>query len=280
MKKNSIYIWFIVPSIILIGFAIIYPFISGVKIAFTDWDGISKSYNYIGFDNFIRMFRDQNLKKSIGFTLAYGVVGTLLFNLVSLGLAVLLSQEFKGVNFCKTVFFIPMALSPVLAAFIFQFIDSKLYAGHLAETSLLGRPETVLIGIVIVAIWNGVGSDIMVYLAGLTNISTDYYEAAEIDGASGWQRFKFITLPLLGPSFTICITLNLTSCLREFATVMAATDGGPANSSQTVAIFLYRNLFTYQKAGYGQAIAISFMVILLVIGISLKNFFRSREVEM
>ena len=135
-------------------------------------------------------------------------------------------------------------------------------------------------GIILIALWNAVGSNIMIYTAGLTNIPSDYYEASAIDGASGWKQFRYITLPLLGPSFTMCITLTLTSSLREFATVMAATGGGPAKSSETISLFIYSNLFSYQKAGYGQAVAIVFMIVLVILGTGLSKFFRGREVEM
>ena len=282
LKKDGIYYAFLIPSVILFVFAFLYPFVTGVNIAFTDWDGISAEYNYIGLKNFFDIFKDTTIRKAIANTLIFAVGYTAINNVLALGLAVLLNQKFKGQNFCKTVFFIPMALSAVLASFLWTFIDSKIYATFLSPSgrSILGNPSTVLLGIIILGLWNAIGSNIMIYIAGLTNIPADYYEAAAIDGASGWKRFRYIILPLLGPSFTMCITLTLTSSLREFATVMAATGGGPANSSETVAIFIYKNLFQYYKAGYGQAVAIIFMVLLMVIGISLQRFFRSKEVEM
>lgn len=172
-----------------------------------------------------------------------------------------------------------MALSQVLAAFVWSFIDKNIIADALGTNSLLGSPKTVIIGIVIIALWNQVGSNLMIYIAGIANISKDYYEAAEIDGAGNWQTFRYIMVPMLGPSFTMCIVLTLTTALREFGTVMAATGGGPAKSSQTVAIFIYQNLFTYQKAGYGQAVGIVFMIILVILGTTLNRFFRNREVE-
>ncbi len=280
-KKNSvIYFMFIVPSLLLIIFTIVYPFISGINIAFTDWDGISKTYNYIGIKNFINLFSDKSIGRSIRNTLVFAVGYTVINNILALALAVFLMKKMVGRNMIKTIFFIPMALSPVLAAFVWSFIDRNIIANLLGTKSLLGSPKTVIIGIIIIAFWNAVGSNLMIYIAGLTNISKDYYEAAKIDGAGERTTFRYIMVPLLGPSFTMCIVLTLTSSLREFATVMAATGGGPAKSSETVAIFIYRNLFSYQKAGYGQAVAIIFMVILVALGTTLNRFFRSREVEM
>lgn len=280
MKKSNSYGWFLLPSIVLFVFTVAFPFFSGLYIAFTDWDGISKAYQFVGLTNFISMFQDKNIFSSIKVTLLFALGYTVTNNVLALILAVILNQKFKGRNFFKTIFFIPMALSAVLAAFVWGFIDRNILSGTLLSHSLLGSPGTVLIGIIMIALWNGIGSNIMIYMAGLTNIPGDYYEAADIDGANGWKRFRYITLPLLGPSFTMCITLTLTSALREFGTTMAATGGGPARSSEMLSILIYKNLFSYQKAGYGQAVALVFMMILMVIGIGLTRFFRSKEVEM
>lgn len=280
MKKSKSYCWFLLPSIVLFVFTVAFPFFSGLYIAFTDWDGISRTYQFVGLANFVSMLQDKNIFSSIRVTLLFALGYTIFNNVLALILAVILNQKFRGRNFFKTIFFIPMALSAVLAAFVWGFIDRNILSGTLLSHSLLGSPGTVLIGIIIIALWNGIGSNIMIYMAGLTNIPGDYYEAADIDGANGWKRFRYITLPLLGPSFTMCITLTLTSALREFGTTMAATGGGPARSSEMLSILIYKNLFSYQKAGYGQAIALVFMVILMVIGIGLTRFFRSKEVEM
>lgn len=273
------YAWFLIPSIILFAFTTLYPFLSGIRIGFTDWDGISKVSNFVGLKNFADMFHDKNILKSIRVTLLFAVGYTVLNNILAIFLAVVLQKKFRGNGFFKTIFFIPMALSPVLAAFVWGFIDRNLLS-EIFGKSLLGSPKTVIIGIIIIALWSGIGSNIMVYIAGLSNISTDYYEAASIDGATPWQQFKSITLPLLGPSFTTCITLTLTSALREFGITMSATGGGPARSSEMISIFIYKNLFSYRKAGYGQAVSLVFMIILVVIGVGLTRFFRSKEVEM
>lgn len=280
-KKRNVWVYFafLVPSLILFIFTMVYPFLSGIHLAFTDWDGISRTYNYVGLKNFINLFQDESILGSIKNTLVFAILYTTFNNVLALTLAVFLSKKIRGKNMLKTIFFVPMALSQVLAAFVWSFIDKKIIADALNTNSLLGSPKTVIIGIVIIALWNQVGSNLMIYIAGIANISKDYYEAAEIDGAGEWQTFRYIMVPMLGPSFTMCVVLTLTSALREFGTVMAATGGGPAKSSQTVAIFIYQNLFTYQKAGYGQAVGIVFMIILVVLGTTLNRFFRNREVE-
>lgn len=279
MKNAKGYFWFLLPSVVLFLFTVAIPFFSGLHIAFTNWDGISKNYDYVGVQNFVRMFQDKNIIASIKATLLFAVGYTALNNVLALLLAILLNQKFRGKNAVKTIFFVPMALSAVLAAFVWGFIDRNILSDIVGH-SLLGSPGTVISGIIIIALWSGIGSNIMIYMAGLTNVPGDYYEAASIDGATGWKKFQHITLPLLGPSFTMCVTLTLTSALREFGITMSATGGGPARSSEMISIFIYRNLFSYQKAGYGQAVALTFMVLLMVLGVGLTRFFRSKEVEL
>ncbi|WP_373218262.1 carbohydrate ABC transporter permease [Ruminococcus sp. 5_1_39BFAA] len=277
-RKEMGYFIFLIPSVILFTFCVIYPFLSGIQLAFTDWDGISRTYNFVGLDNFVRMLGDKNVLQPIKTTVIYGVGVTAANNILALFLAVTLSKKLKGKAFFKTSFFIPLAISAVLASFVWKYIDSNMLSAILGR-SLLGRRETVLLGIIIISLWNNLGSNVMIYMAGIAGISRDYEEAAMIDGANTWQRFCNVTIPMLMPSFTICITLTLTSSLREFGTVLAATGGGPAGSSQTVAILIYDYMFKYSRAGYAQAISLVFMVFLVIIGLALTKFFRSKEVE-
>lgn len=278
LKRDMSYFVFLIPSLALFIFCVVYPFISGISLAFTDWDGISRTYHYVGFDNFVKLLSDKNVVQPIKTTVIYGVGVTALNNVLALFLAVTLSKKIKGRSFFKTSFFVPLAISAVLASFVWKYIDSNMLSSIFGN-SLMGRRETVLLGIIIISLWNNLGSNVMIYMAGITGISKDYEEAAMIDGANARQRFFHVTVPMLMPSFTICITLTLTSSLREFGTVLAATGGGPAGSSQTVAILIYDYMFKYSRAGYAQAISLVFMVFLVIIGLVLTKFFRSKEIE-
>lgn len=279
MKSKKSYLLFALPSALLFTFAIVIPFIMGINIAFTDWDGISQTYHYNGLTNFKTFFTDKSVLQPIKNTFIYGIGYTALNNLLSLVLALLLNKWIKGSKILKTVFFIPMVLSSVLAAFVWGFIYKDVFSAVFGINSLLGNPSTVIPGIIIIALWNAVGSNLIIYMAGLDNIPDMYYEASAIDGATLWQQFRYVTLPMLIPTFTICITLTFTTALREFGTVMAATGGGPAGSSETLAIYIYKNLFSFQKAGYGQAVSFVFMIMLALIGTLMLRFFRKREVE-
>ena len=120
----------------------------------------------------------------------------------------------------------------------------------------------------------------LIYLSGLKSIPTELYEVARIDGASRFSIFRKITLPLLTPSFTVCITMSITSWLREFAMAFSATQGGPGGASRTIAMYIFNNLYNYNKAGYGEAIALTFAVFLAIVGTMVSRFFRKREVEL
>ncbi len=119
----------------------------------------------------------------------------------------------------------------------------------------------------------------LVYLSGLKNIPLDLYEAAVMDGASVIQKFRYITLPMLTPSFTVCVTLALTNFMKTFALPLASTGGGPAGASRTISIYIYENLYRYNKAGYGEAISVMFVVFLVILSTAVQSFFRKREVE-
>ena len=154
------------------------------------------------------------------------------------------------------------------------------------KTPYTPRPKShiilawVLLAIVVIGLWNSAGINVLIYTAALRNIPHELLEAAAIDGAGRWRMFRTIILPMISSSFTICITLTFTGLLKEFGTVMAATGGGPAMASSTICMYIYNCLFSYNRAGYGQAVAISFMAVLVLIGTVLTNFFRKREVEL
>ena len=278
VKTNLEYFVFMIPSLILFVFCVIYPFLSGIHLAFTDWNGIAPTYNYVGLDNFIQLFSDKQVLEPLKNTLIYGFGVTIANNIIALTLASVLSKKFRGQAFFKTIFFIPLSISVVLASFVWRYIFANLLNGITGQ-SLLGAKSTVLVGIIIISLWTNLGSNTMIYIAGLAGIPKDYEEAAMIDGAGLLQRFRYITIPMLMPSFSICITLTLTSSLREFGLVLAATGGGPAGSSETFALLIYNYMFKYSRAGYAQAVSLVFMVVLVAIGLLLNRYFRNREVE-
>ena len=233
------------------------------------------------------MFRDKRILTPMFNSLKFALLGTVGNNVVALSTALLvnsrtLSNSCRGAfsRIGRLIFFVPVCFSAILTAFVWGYIYSKIFPALFGIKSMLGQKNTVIPAIVLMAIWNSQGINMLIYYSGLKAIPQEVYEAAIVDGASAWYKFVHVTLPLLAPSFTVCVTLSLTGWLREFATTLAATGGGPSNYSQTMAIYIYKNLFAYSKAGYGQAVAIAFAVVLIIIGQSVSAFFRSREVQM
>ena len=285
-SRNASKYVFLLPGFLVFAFAMLIPFFMGINIAFTDWNGITRDYNYVGFENFIRAFSDSRLRQPVITSLKFMLLGTTFGTLVSLGLALMVRNrliEYGRLSWCsrfaRTAFFAPVCVSAVLTAFLGKFIYGSVFSELFGVRSFLGMRDTVIPAIVALGIWNGSGINMLIYYSGLKSITGELYEAARVDGAGPIYTFFRITLPLLTPAFSVCVTLSLTSWLREFAMTLSATGGGPAGASKTITIYIYDNLYTYSKAGYGQALSLLFALFLIILGKTVSTFFRKREVE-
>jgi len=279
LKRASVKISFLAPALAFFLFAMAIPFLMGIQVSFTDWNGLSRESNFIGLDNYRKIFSNDDIVTPMKNTLYYGIMYVVGNNVLALALAIALNRTFRGRNAARLSFFIPTALSPVLTAFVFTFIYKNLFSELFGIQSLFSSTSTAMIGIVILALWHNVGINMLIYLAALSGVPKEMYEAATVDGAGAWRRFWNITVPLIVPAFTVCITLTLTAGLREFAFPLVATGGGPVRSTETMSIYIYQFLFAYNKAGYGQALAFLFMIFLLVVGFVVSRALRSKEVE-
>lgn len=278
-KRAAKYI-FLIPGLCFFAYAIVVPFFMGIHIAFTDWNGITTDYNYVGFRNFAVALGDRQLWEPVIQTLEFALYGVIGNTLISLGLALLVNNRLgKLTAAARTVFYIPCCFSAVLTAFLWKFVYKEIVTAVFGIRNPLGMPEWVILCIVAMQLWNTCGINMLVYLSGLKNIPTDLYEAAVMDGASGMQKFQYITLPLLTPAFTVCVTLALTNFMKTFALPLASTGGGPAGASRTISIYIYENLYRYNKAGYGEAVSVMFVIFLVVLSTAVQSFFRKREVE-
>lgn len=280
IKKRVINFMFVVPALAFFGFAVIFPFISGLNISMTDWNGISKDMNYVGFQNYLNIMKNADILNPIKNTVIYAILIMFVGNLISLILALAINRVFKGRSFCRTAFFLPTSISTVLAVFIWGFVFRDVFHNLFGWNSLLGSKKTVLIGVAIIKMWIDVGINMMVYLSSLTTVPKELYESVELDGANEMQKLFRITLPMIVPAFTTCITLSLTYGLKEFATPYIATSGGPGGAAETVTIYIYKHLMSYNKAGYGQAVATVFTIILVLVGAITSGLLRRKEVEL
>lgn len=280
MKKKLVDFSFLLPVLFFFGFSIIIPFISGLFISLTDWNGVSREMNFVGFRNFVHIFSNTDIIQPIKNTIAYTIIVTFLGNFISLLLALAINRKFKGRTFSRIAFFMPTSISVILAVFIWGYIFRDVFRAIFGWKSLLGQKSTVILGIAIIHMWIDVGINMLVYLSSLTTVPQELYESAELDGANSFQKFFKVTLPLIVPAFTTCVTLSLTYGLREFATPYAATQGGPAGASETIGIYIYNHLMSYNKAGYGQAVSVVFTIVLVALGALLSGALRKKEVEL
>lgn len=290
-KKNGYFDsslwWMYLPALLAVSFFIIYPFFDGIRISFTNWNGFSQSFKYIGFDQYKRMFVDPDTWLIVKNTLLYGVGSTIFQNVIGLAYALLLNQSIRMKSFARTIIYLPVIISPLIMGYIWYFffsyqggaLNDILLLFGFDQINALGNPDMNTWIIVFVNTYQFVGIAMIIYLAGLQSISKDFYEAAQIDGASSFNQFKNITLPLLVPSITINMVLNIIGGLKLFDVIIALTGGGPGNASQSMSTFMYDLYFAKQDAGYAATQGILMAVIILILSLSALLYFRSKEVE-
>lgn len=270
---------FVFPSLALFAFIVVIPLISGIKLSLTDWDGISEVKNFVGLHNFITVIHDTDLLEPIRNTFLFTILTTVLINAFGLVLAMAVTKDFRGINVIKSIIFIPLIVSLVLVSVMWMYIYSDLFTIIGWESPLINK-KTSMLGLVNMSIWREVGLAMMIYLAALKGVPSDMYEAAVIDGAGFWAKFRNVTIPFIAPAFTYCIPLWMGAGLRQYDYTYVATQGGPGHSSETIAYYIYSYLFPYYKVGYGQAVAVIFLVIAMALSYVVTSFLRKREIEL
>ena len=277
---------FLLPALILYALFMLYPFVESIYLSLTDWNGVNPDKHFIGLRNYVEMLGDSLVWTSLGHNLIWVVIGTIAPIALGLFLAVLVSSKPRGFTLFRTVYFLPHILSPVIIGIIWGWIYNPLFGllntvlGAIGLSSLqrgwLGEPELALYAVLAAAIWATVGFTFVIFLAGLQNVSVDLLEAAQLDGANAWQRFWNVTVPQLANVLTVVTTLILIGGFNVFDIVFIMTGGGPANSTELIATYTYKEAFTQNRVGYGAALAMLMTVISLVTAIV---FIRIRERE-
>ena len=269
---------FLAPSLILFLFIILVPLVRGVQYTFTNWDGLMPKLNYVGLKNYITVIHDKDLIQPICNTILFTLVTVVAINVIGLAVAMAVNKEFKGVNIIKSIIFIPLVVSLVLVSQMWMYVYSDFFS-LLGWKSPLIDKKTSMLGLCIMSIWRESGLAMMIYLAGLKNIPTEINEAAIIDGANFWQRFRNVTVPFLAPAFTYCIPLWLAAGLRMYVYSFVATSGGPQHSTETMAYYIYSYLFPYNKVGYGQTVAVLYLIVCIILSNVVTRTLRKREFE-
>ncbi len=280
---------FISPALVFYLLFIIVPTVGSLYYSFTSWDGINPNVNFIGLANYKEIVTSARFGNALKNTVVLTVFMSLFENAIALALAILVDRVFKLKNIFRSLFYIPVLISGIVSGFIwkvmynysFGVINAMLKSVGL-ETLMqdwLGNTHLTLIMIGIVLVWKGAGYYMIIYLASLQSISSDILEAAEIDGASAWHKFTKITLPLISGAFTINFTLSLINGLKVFDQINVMTDGGPGFTSETLVYLLYKVGFNEGRQGFGTAVGVVLLVIILVLNTLQQKFLRKREVQ-
>ncbi len=282
-KANALY----VPALVLFVGLVVYPFLDGIRISFTNWNGYSQDYSFIGAQNLTRLVDDENVRTAFWNTLLYGFGSTLLQQVVGLGCAVLLDKPFRGRTVARTILYLPVLVSAVIMAYMWSYLFE--YDGALNDVvKLVGGGQVLWLssGNLAVAVLIAVntlqymGVSMVIYMAGLQSIPGAYHEAAELDGATRWQLFRHVTVPLLYPAFVTSITVNLIGGLKLFDIIRALTNGGPGYKTHSLSTLIYSSYFESQLAGFASAIGLLLFVTVLFCALAVQAVFRRVEVTL
>ena len=271
---------FVLPTFaaFLIGF--VWPFIWGIYLSFCKFTTVG-NVKFVGLANYKNIFIDNTFTHAFGFSVLFTIVSSLLINLLAFMVALLLTRGIKGTNIFRTVFFMPNLIGGIVLGYIWQTILN-------GALSAMGQPLLQLSekngfwGMIILLCWQQIGYMMIIYIAGLNNVSPDYIEAAKIDGATDFQTLIKIKIPMIMPSITICTFLTLTNGFKMFDQNISLTAGEPAKNSQLLALNIYDTFYARsgpQWKGIGQAKAVVFFLVVVIISLIQLKFTRSKEVQ-
>lgn len=280
--------WFYVPAVILMLAFIAYPLCNAIYLSFFNWNGYSVNKEFIGVQNYVSMFKDKVFLSSLRNTLIYGFGCTIFQQVIGLTLALFLNTKFKGRGIIRTVIYMPAMVSGLVMGYIMYFFFQ--YKGGVVNDILgflglsgydwLGNGSSAIAVIVFINTWQFVGVSMVIYLAGIQGVSQSYIEAATVDGANAWERFRYIILPLLIPALSSSVIYNLIGGLKLYDVIIALTDGGPAKKTHSLATYIANRYFDAERAGYAAAIGVFSFIMIMIISMIVNGFFRRKEVEM
>ena len=291
LMKSRSYLPLIMPAVLIYSVFLITPFFMSIWYAFTNWDGLNQSYDFVGFDNFRRaIFSDSRVIRAFMNTLRYCLIVCVIQNAIGLGLSLLFDRKFFGRTFAKAIFFLPNIFNGLIVCFVWAYMYNPSFGilkqffsfiglEELASVVWLGDANYVILGISFTIIWQFAGTSMILYLAGLQSISTEIYEAAHIDGAGAFQRMRRITIPLLAPAFTINIVYSFIGTMKIFDYIVILTRGGPGDASQSISTLLYDMAFGRSRFGYAAALGVLLFIIIATVSVALTFLLRRREVE-
>ena len=268
---------FVLPTLIAFSFAFIIPFVMGVYLSFCKFKTITNA-QFVGLDNYIKIFADKDFVNAFGFTLKFSVVSIVTINVFAFILALALTRKIKGTNLFRTVFFMPNLIGGIILGYIWQQMINAVLLKY--ETTLVANPTYGFWGLIILMNWQMIGYMMIIYVAGLQNVPTDLIEAAEIDGATSLQTLFKVKIPMVMPSITICLFLTVSNSFKLFDQNLALTAGAPSKKTAMLALDIYNTFYGRSGfAGVGQAKAVLFFIVVAVIALGQLVLTRRKEVE-
>lgn len=291
MKQNTLsykikqYLMFAGPGTILFFCVVIVPFIYGVYLTFTSWDGVSANKPWVGLSNYAAAFSDKDYWAALGRTAIYSVFAVVLINVLAFFLAYLVTSGVKGQNFFRSGFFVPNLIGGIVLGYVWKFVFNRAFvalgsaiAGGTAP-SILSTPNGAMLALIIVSVWQYAGYMMLIYVAGFMSVSEDVKEASSIDGCTASQTMWSVTVPLMRASFVQCLFLSITRCFVVYDVNLSLTKGEPFGSSVMAAMHVYNQAFTYKNYGLGQAEALILFVVCAIVGVTQVMIGKKGEVE-
>lgn len=286
-KRRYVMYTFMIPALFMLCFFVVRPFCETAYISLCSWNGYSSKKVFVGLMNYMSAFKDRFFWTAFRNSVIYGFVSTLFQNIIGLSLALFVNQKFRGNNVVRVIVYLPIMISGLIMGYIMNFMFG-LERGVLNEILgffgaepiyWLGGRTSSVICILIVNCWQYAGNCMILYLAGLQGISTTYLEAAQIDGASGIQVFRYIKLPLLVPAMMTAVISNLIGGLKIYDIIVSFTNGGPNYATHSLMSFLTLQYFDKERAGYSAAVGIITFVFIVIVSVITNKFFESKRVE-
>ena len=273
------------PTMIIFGLFLFFPALNGLWISLTKWDGVNPQV-FVGVKNYVTLFGDKSFWNSFVRTLIFTLVSVPSVYVSSLGLAVLLTGGVRGSNFFRAAFFTPNLIGGIVLGYIWQFVFKQaiLVIGDatgfsLFSTSWLSDPIKAFWALIIVTVWQLSGYLMLIYIAGLMGVSDDLKEAAKIDGCDEKKTTRYIALPMMAGTFTICFFLAITRAFVTYDVNISLTEGGPYGSTTLAAMYVYNMAFSSKKYGLGQAEALILFLVIAIIAVTQAFIGKSKEVE-
>lgn len=262
------------------------PMIKGVIYSFTNYKGYG-SYDVVGWRNYVDLFSDARVGKSYLFTFKYAICGTILVNVLSLVMALGLNSNIRGKSALRGIYFVPNILGGLVIGYIFSFIFTYILpaigtACHISflENSILASEKYAWIAVLIVGVWQAVAMNTIIYISGLQTVPEDVYEASKLDGANKWTEFWKITFPLIMPFVSINLVLSTKNFLMVFDQIVSLTQGGPAQSTESISYLIYKNGMSGGQFGFQSANAVLFFIVIVAISVFQLRFTNKKEEQL